>query len=193
MNGVLGMKYFITLHTGLDPNTTPEGQFTLPAWQKSLITSVLSAGTFFGALIAGDLADWIGRRWTIISGCAIFTVGNILQTASSDGLGLVSYLLYPAAMNRTDKLDCSWSIDLWCRSRIRFRHHHSLHVRGRTQEGPRSYCLWLPILHHHRSTPRILRSLRHPGQARHWILQDPHRCSIPMGVSLPPHLEATCS
>jgi SP family sugar:H+ symporter-like MFS transporter len=89
MNGVLGMKYFITLHTGLDPNTTPSADFTLPAWQKSLITSVLSAGTFFGALIAGDLADKIGRRWTIISGCAIFSVGNILQTASSDGLGLV--------------------------------------------------------------------------------------------------------
>ena len=90
MNGVLGMRYFITLHTGLDPATTPSEQFTLPAWQKSLITSVLSAGTFFGALIAGDLADWIGRRWTIISGCAIFCVGNVLQTASSDGLGLVS-------------------------------------------------------------------------------------------------------
>ena len=90
MNGVLGMKYFITLHTGLDPNQVTAEQFTLPASQKSLITSVLSAGTFFGALIAGDLADYIGRRWTVISGCAIFIVGNVLQTASSDGLGLVS-------------------------------------------------------------------------------------------------------
>jgi MFS family permease len=81
---------FITLHTGLDPNTTSSTDFTLPAWQKSLITSVLSAGTFFGALAAGDLADGIGRRWTIISGCAVFCVGNVLQTASSDGLGLVS-------------------------------------------------------------------------------------------------------
>ena len=92
MNGVLGMKYFITLHTGLDPNQVTAEQFTLPASQKSLITSVLSAGTFFGALIAGDLADYIGRRWTVISGCAIFIVGNVLQTASSDGLGLVSLL-----------------------------------------------------------------------------------------------------
>lgn len=94
MNGVLGMRYFITLHTGLDPATTPEGQFTLPAWQKSLITSVLSAGTFFGALIAGDMADIIGRRWTVISGCAIFIIGNILQTASAEGLGLVSSFQY---------------------------------------------------------------------------------------------------
>jgi MFS family permease len=84
------MKYFITLHTGLDPLTTASEQFTLPAWQKSLIVSVLSAGTFFGAVFAGDLSDWVGRRWTIISGCGIFMIGNILQTASSDGLGLVS-------------------------------------------------------------------------------------------------------
>lgn len=51
---------------------------------------MLSAGTFFGALIAGDLADYIGRRWTIISGCGVFIIGCVLQTASSDGLGLVS-------------------------------------------------------------------------------------------------------
>lgn len=48
-----------------------------------MITSILSAGTFFGALIAGDLADWFGRRITIVSGCAIFIVGVVLQTAST--------------------------------------------------------------------------------------------------------------
>lgn len=56
--------------------------------KKSLITSILSAGTFFGALIAGDLADWFGRRTTIIAGCFIFIVGVILQTAST-ALGLL--------------------------------------------------------------------------------------------------------
>lgn len=45
--------------------------------------SILSCGTFFGALIAGDLADFFGRRTTIISGCGIFIVGVILQVASS--------------------------------------------------------------------------------------------------------------
>jgi sugar porter (SP) family MFS transporter len=39
-------------------------------------------------LIAGDLADWFGRRTTIILGCAIFIVGVALQTAST-GLGLL--------------------------------------------------------------------------------------------------------
>jgi SP family sugar:H+ symporter-like MFS transporter len=48
----------------------------------------LSAGTFFGAIIAGDIAEIIGRRLTIIIGCVIYTVGVILQVASSS-LGLL--------------------------------------------------------------------------------------------------------
>jgi len=52
-------------------------------WQKSLIVSILSAGTFFGALFAGSLADWIGRRSTIIAGCGVFSLGVALQVAST--------------------------------------------------------------------------------------------------------------
>jgi len=93
ISGVMGMNYFITLYTGLPapgPNATDaeKSAFTLPAWKKSLITSILSCGTFFGALIAGDLADHIGRRTTIIAGCFVFIVGVILQTAST-ALGLL--------------------------------------------------------------------------------------------------------
>ncbi|KAI5865478.1 general substrate transporter [Durotheca rogersii] len=81
INGVMGMKYFIHQIEGPDAAViTPEN--------KSLITSILSAGTFFGALIAGDLADWIGRRTTVIGGCGVFIVGVVLQTASA-GLGLL--------------------------------------------------------------------------------------------------------
>jgi MFS family permease len=49
---------------------------------------LISSSTFFGAIIAGDLADFIGRRFTIILGCLIFTIGGILETASS-GLGVM--------------------------------------------------------------------------------------------------------
>ncbi|KAF4627370.1 hypothetical protein G7Y89_g10782 [Cudoniella acicularis] len=93
ISGVMAMNYFINLYTGI-PVPPPgasdavNNAFTLPAWKKSLITSILSAGTFFGALIAGDLADWFGRRTTIILGCFIFIVGVILQTAST-ALGLL--------------------------------------------------------------------------------------------------------
>ncbi|KAJ8060575.1 hypothetical protein OCU04_010889 [Sclerotinia nivalis] len=93
ISGVMGMPYFINLYTG-KPIPGPDAlkpvkdAFVLPASDKSLITSILSAGTFFGAIIAGDLADWLGRRTTVILGCIIFIIGVILQTASS-GLGLL--------------------------------------------------------------------------------------------------------
>lgn len=95
MGNVLGMPYFIRQYTGkpypfahIGPTTTLPGDFAIPAWEKSLTTSILSCGTFFGALIAGDVADFIGRRLTIIIGCLIFTVGCVLETAST-GLGLM--------------------------------------------------------------------------------------------------------
>lgn len=93
ISGVMGMPFFINLYEGIpylpaNPTAAEQNAFTLPAWKKSLITSILSAGTFFGALMAGDLADWFGRRTTIILGCFVFIIGVILQTASH-GLGLL--------------------------------------------------------------------------------------------------------
>ncbi|ESZ95546.1 monosaccharide transporter [Sclerotinia borealis F-4128] len=93
ISGVMGMDYFIHLYTGKaipGSGASPAelAAFVLPASDKSLITSILSAGTFFGAVIAGDLADWFGRRTTVILGCLVFIVGVILQTAST-GLGLL--------------------------------------------------------------------------------------------------------
>ena len=49
----------------------------------SLISSILSAGTFFGAIIAGDCADFIGRKWTIVAACVVFSVGVVMQVAST--------------------------------------------------------------------------------------------------------------
>lgn len=88
ISGVLAMPYFIHLYEGLDQATTDKDDFVLPSWKKSLITSILSAGTFFGALIAADLADFIGRRKTIIAGCGVYMLGAVLQTASK-GLALL--------------------------------------------------------------------------------------------------------
>ena len=95
MGGVLAMPYFIRQYTGLpypDPNDPNHDAikkaFHLPASDQSLTTSILSLGTFLGAIIAGDLADFIGRRTTIITGCGVFIVGCILETAST-GLGLM--------------------------------------------------------------------------------------------------------
>ena len=91
MGGVLGMPYFISQYTGhqydygkMEPIGVPVEAFVIPDAMKSLMTSILSAGTFLGALIAGDIADFIGRRPTIIMGCGVFCVGCILQIASTN-------------------------------------------------------------------------------------------------------------
>ncbi len=86
---------------GLDPNeprfakTGPDPKgFALPSWQKSLIVSILSAGTFFDAIMAGDVSNFTGRRTTIILGCIVFIVGVVLQTASSSyGLLVAGHLV----------------------------------------------------------------------------------------------------
>ncbi|KFY78147.1 hypothetical protein V499_02583 [Pseudogymnoascus sp. VKM F-103] len=96
MGGVLAMPYFIRQHTGLaypvdkfgkdtvsDAYVAYNKAFHISARDQSLMTSILSCGTFFGAIAAGDIADFIGRRPTIILGCGIFSVGAILQTAST--------------------------------------------------------------------------------------------------------------
>lgn len=50
------------------------GKDALTSSHSSLIVSILSCGTFFGALIAGDVADIIGRKWTVIIGCVVRTI-----------------------------------------------------------------------------------------------------------------------
>jgi MFS family permease len=78
VNGVLNSPLFIEevegpiCPQGLD---TPGGACAISSSNTSLIVSILSAGTFFGALIAGDLSDMIGRKWTIVLGCLIYIIG----------------------------------------------------------------------------------------------------------------------
>ena len=66
-----------------------EGQTAtaLTSSHTSLITSILSAGTFFGALIGADVAEIIGRKWTVIMGCAIYMIGVIVQMITGVGSG----------------------------------------------------------------------------------------------------------
>jgi len=87
ISGVLNMKYFIHTFQGLPyppTNATPaqESNFIMSANNTSLIVSILSAGTFFGSILSGSIADWIGPRTTIISGCIIFCAGVVIEVAS---------------------------------------------------------------------------------------------------------------
>ncbi|XP_014561387.1 hypothetical protein COCVIDRAFT_33734 [Bipolaris victoriae FI3] len=83
INGVLGMSFFKQQFGSPSNDKDAYNSLIYKTWEKSLIVSILSAGTFFGALAAGSVADWIGRRSTVIVGCAIFSVGVIFQVAST--------------------------------------------------------------------------------------------------------------
>ncbi|KAI0865961.1 general substrate transporter [Xylaria cubensis] len=83
INGVLGMPYFIKQIGGPDATS-------LSGPSKGLITSVLSLGTFIGALAAGDFADCIGRRTTVLMSCVVFLIGVVFQVASA-GLPLLVF------------------------------------------------------------------------------------------------------
>ena len=62
----------------------PSNNYQITASQDSLIVSILSAGTFFGALLAAPLADTIGRRLGLMfSAGVVFNLGVILQAAST--------------------------------------------------------------------------------------------------------------
>lgn len=83
INGVLGSDIFVRNVEG--PTAT-----ALSSSHQSLVVSILSAGTFFGALIAGDMADMIGRKWTVIFGCLIYMIGVIIQMITGTGDALAA-------------------------------------------------------------------------------------------------------
>lgn len=77
--GILAMPYWTRQFADAENN------YEITAAQDSLIVSILSAGTFFGALLAAPTADLIGRRWGLIASTSIvFNLGVILQTAATE-------------------------------------------------------------------------------------------------------------
>ncbi|KAF2004386.1 glucose transporter-like protein [Amniculicola lignicola CBS 123094] len=100
ISGILAMDYWKR-----EFSTEADGEIT--AAQDSLIVSILSAGTFFGALFAAPFGDLLGRRLGLMTSAGIvFNLGVILQTASTSqplfiagrffaglGVGLVSALI----------------------------------------------------------------------------------------------------
>ena len=83
-----------------------EGVCAITSSQQSLVVSILSAGTFCGALFAAPTADMLGRRWSVVFAVLIFYVGVAMQVAASAlplfivgrvlagwGVGMVSMLI----------------------------------------------------------------------------------------------------
>ncbi|KAK0386652.1 hypothetical protein NLU13_6487 [Sarocladium strictum] len=84
----------------------PEGKPNITTAQESAIVSILSAGTFFGALASPFMADYIGRRPALMISTWVFNLGVALQTAATAipmflagrffagfGVGLISALI----------------------------------------------------------------------------------------------------
>ncbi|KAJ5730121.1 Major facilitator superfamily domain general substrate transporter, partial [Penicillium malachiteum] len=62
-----------------------DGTFYFSNVRSGLIVSLLSIGTLIGALIAGPLADRIGRKWSIFAWCIMLHIGLIIQISSPSG------------------------------------------------------------------------------------------------------------
>ncbi|KAF3353833.1 hypothetical protein VdG1_04562 [Verticillium dahliae VDG1] len=87
-----------------------EGNPNITTSQESAIVSILSAGTFFGALFSPLLSDYIGRRMGLMISTWVFNLGVVLHTIATSiplflagrffaglGVGLIS------AMNNAEQ------------------------------------------------------------------------------------------
>ncbi|BGP10957.1 Plasma membrane low glucose sensor [Rhodotorula toruloides] len=79
ISGVKEMPYFRQLFGELGAN----GKYYLPSYRDSLITSILSAGTFVGALASYPIGDFLGRRYGIMAFLFLFSIGVACQTGGT--------------------------------------------------------------------------------------------------------------
>jgi len=63
-----------------------DGQYYLSSSRQSIIVSLLSAGTFCGAIAQAFTSDRMGRRGSILFWSAIFTCGVAIQTGTTYSL-----------------------------------------------------------------------------------------------------------
>ena len=59
------------------------GTCSITSPQQSLVVSILSVGTFFGALSGAPAGDFLGRRWSVFLAVVIFSVGVAMQVATT--------------------------------------------------------------------------------------------------------------
>lgn len=64
--------------------------FSLSPLLVEVVTSWVTLGALFGALAAGELADRIGRKRTVLIAGAMFTLGSLVQALAPDTVILVA-------------------------------------------------------------------------------------------------------
>ncbi|GJN93220.1 hypothetical protein Rhopal_006267-T1 [Rhodotorula paludigena] len=82
ISGTKEIGYWLS-HFG-EPTGDPQTPYELPSGRDSLITSILSAGTFVGALCAYPVGDFLGRRYGIMCFLVLFCIGVACQTGGTD-------------------------------------------------------------------------------------------------------------
>lgn len=78
MSGLLTGTAFINQFPEIDTTETGTGSASL----QGTVVAIYEIGCFFGALMAFVGAERLGRRWSIMIGCAILSVGGAIQAAS---------------------------------------------------------------------------------------------------------------
>ncbi|EIW53905.1 AmMst-1 [Trametes versicolor FP-101664 SS1] len=104
ISGIIQMNNWIMTFGKPDSNSSTG--YSVSTSRESLVVSILSAGTFFGALAGAPAADILGRRISIMLTCIVFSLGVSLQAGAPDfatfvvgrvfagiGVGLVSTLI----------------------------------------------------------------------------------------------------
>lgn len=125
ISGILQMPVWLRLFS--NGNVNAAGEPTVSSSDESLIVSILSLGTFLGALTAAPVADSLGRRWGLIASTGIvFNLGVILQTIATSqplfiagrffagyGVGLISAMSMDLGAQKTLLLTlCSSSLPI---------------------------------------------------------------------------------
>jgi MFS family permease len=162
INGVLGSAIFIREVEGPGRDTA-DG---LTSSNTSLVTSILSCGTFFGALISGDVADMIGRKWTVIIGCGIYMFGVVIQMLTGPEIGsslgaiVAGRLIAGIGVGFESAVVILYMSEIVSASPTR-RRRLLLTRSAVPSQSPWRAGRWLPILHHHRYPTRLRRRLCH--------------------------------
>ncbi|KAF8316833.1 monosaccharide importer [Clavulina sp. PMI_390] len=81
IGGIIAMHDWLNVFGTYDPNSdnTTGWPYLITTNNKSLVVSILSAGTFVGALLSNPIADGLGRKWGLVFSCLIFSLGVGLQ------------------------------------------------------------------------------------------------------------------
>ncbi|PWN38467.1 putative monosaccharide transporter [Meira miltonrushii] len=80
ISGIIEMENFKEQFGTKD--NPPQPGWSLSTSHRSLVVSILSAGTFLGAMSSSSMADFLGRRRGLQFAIIIFTLGVIIQCVS---------------------------------------------------------------------------------------------------------------